>query len=342
MPELRRDPVIGRWIIIATDRVRRPGDFRLRPTIEEKSECPFCEGHESATTNELFAIRSPNSGKNQPGWSVRVVAGRIPILSREGEPNRHGKGMYDLMNGIGAHEVIIEAPKHVHGMSDLEPAQIEKVIETYIQRIRELEKDSRLKYVLIFKNHGVIAGPVKDVIRHTRSQLIAMPVVPKRVKEELEGARLYYQYKDRCVFCDLIREEQNKELRIVEENESFVVYCPFASVTPFEMKLLPKKHQTDFASLDRSQWSSLADILKRSLTRLSLALEDPPHNLILYSAPYRRKKRDGYWKTIDDDYHWHIEIMPRLSHVAGFEWGTGIYINPTSPEEAAELLREAL
>ncbi|MBN2097494.1 MAG: DUF4931 domain-containing protein, partial [Candidatus Omnitrophica bacterium] len=274
---------------------------------------------------------------NRPGWDVRVVSSIDPLLTCEGELGRRGKGMYDLMNGIGAHEVIIETPKHIGNIADLEEEQIAKAVDCYIERFIELKKDPRFKYVLMFKNYGRPAGG--GHLEHSRSQLIATPVNPKRVKEELSGARKYFEYKERCVFCDIVKQELAQQERVIEDIDGLVAISPFASRFPFETWIMPKEHCCDFFNIRPEHRRDLAGIIKRVTSKLKIALNDPPYNYILHTAPFRQPKT-GYWKTIEQDYHWHIEIMPRLTRVAGFEWGTGFYINPTPPEIAAEALRK--
>ena len=337
MPELRKDPVIGRWVIIATERAKRPEDFKVEKEEVPEGSCPFCEGNEKQTPPEIFAVRRSQTKPNQPGWDIRVFSNIAPLLKREGDLGRRGKGLYDLMNAIGAHEVVIETPKHIANIADLEEEQIVKVIDCYVERFSQLEKDERFKYVLIFKNYGRAAGG--GHLKHTRSQLIATPVNPKRVKEELVGARRYFEYKERCVFCDMLKQELKQKERVIIDIDGLVAISPFASRFPFEVWILPKEHCCDFFTIKPEQRRDLAGILKKIMSKLKVALNDPPYNYILHTAPFRRPKA-GYWKTVDEDYHWHIEIMPRLTRVAGFEWGTGFYLNPTSPEEATKILRE--
>lgn len=338
MPELRKDPIIGRWVIIATERAKRPDQFseETQGAPQEGSLCPFCENHESRTPPEIYAVRPTHSQSNGPGWQLRVVPSIAPFLKIEGDLERRGRGLYDLMNGIGAHEVVIEANQHTANMADLSQEQITKVITCYIDRINDLEKDKRFKYVLVFKNYGWIAGGGR--IKHSRSQLIATPVNPKRVKEELNGARHYYQYHERCIFCDLIRQELDSQERLILDIDGFIAIAPFASRFPFEVWILPKKHSSDFTRMEPSFRADLALVIKKVLSRIKKGLNDPPYNYVLHTAPFRRQKV-GYWKSIDEDYHWHIEIIPRLTKVAGFEWGTGFYICPLPPEQAAKFLR---
>ena len=342
MPQLRKDPVIGRWVIIATERAKRPGDFGVIKEKDDvtKGQCPFCEGHEKKTPPEIAAIRNNGSQPNEKGWEVRVVPSIAPLLKIEGEQDRHGVGIYDAMNGIGAHEIIIETPKHIANTSELTALQVEKILNIQIDRIKDLYRDERFKYALIFKNYGSAAGGSK--MSHARSQIIATPINPKRVKEELVGAKKYFDFKERCIFCDIIKQELKDGSRIVAEVDGFIILSPFAARFPFELWILPKKHSCDFYKLEKDEVAKLAVTLKIALCKLSKALNDPPYNYVIHTAPFRRQDKPDYWKTIDNDYHWHIEIMPRLTHVAGFEWGTGFYINPTPPEDAAKFLREAI
>ena len=338
MPELRKDPIIGRWVIIATDRAKRPNDFKQESAdMAEVTPCPFCEGNEHLTPPEIRVIRKAPAEPNTPGWDIRVVPNIHPVLRIEGQLNKRPHGIYDMMNGIGANEVIIETPEHKEHMSSLTSEQIAKVLTAYKERITDLEGDKRFKYVLIFKNHKPAAGSTK--IRHCRSQLIALPACPKSVKGELIGARKYFEYKDRCVFCDIISQEMQDKKRLILDIDGFVAIAPFAARFPFETWILPKKHSADFTSITDDNIKELGKILKETLLRMNKLLNDPPYNYIIHTAPYRRAK-EGYWGTIENDYHWHIEIMPRLTRVAGFEWGTGFYINPMPPEEAAGFLRE--
>jgi UDPglucose--hexose-1-phosphate uridylyltransferase len=283
-------------------------------------------------------LRDDKNSKDAPGWQVRVVPSISPLLRIEGKLNRRGEGIFDTMDAIGAHEIIIETPQHIAKISDLPLPQIRKVIRTYISRIIDLRKDKRFKYVMLFKNYGWEAGGSK--LKHSRSQLIATPVTPKRVKEELAEAKTYYNYRDRCLFCDIISQELQTGSRVVLESEHMLVIVPFAARFPFEMWILPKKHSCCFVHTEPNQWDDLAFALKDVLTRLDKVVGDTPYNYILHTAPFQREQKARYWKTINEDYHWHIEIMPRLTRVAGFEWGSGFYINPTPPEEAAKFLRE--
>jgi UDPglucose--hexose-1-phosphate uridylyltransferase len=337
MPELRKDPLVGRWVIIATERAKRPSDFTVSEQERAATSCVFCDGREHETPPERFALRPGSASPDTPGWQVRVVPNKYPALSSVGNPDREGLGMCDLMDGVGAHEVIVETPDHGRDLAELSEDQVARVLLTYRHRMEALREDRRLKYVLIFKNQGRAAGAS---LEHAHSQLIATPITPKRVKEKLVGAKRHYDYRRRCIFCDYIKQETDLfGERLVMDEEHFVVLSPFAARFPFEMWILPKRHAADYASISAREIADLASTLKRILLKLRLTLGNPPFNYVLHQAPFRRP-RGGYWTTIEEDYHWHIELIPRLTRIAGFEWGSGFYINPTPPEVAAETLRD--
>ncbi len=343
MPELRRDPIIGRWVIISTERAKRPDQFGGAAVEKEElglgEKCPFCEGNESMTPPEIYALRRPKSAPNTPGWDVRVVPSISPLLQIEGNLDRHGHGMYDLMNARGAHEVIIESPQHLRE-SQLSRDQVVKCVNVILDRIQDLEKDPGIKYVLVFKNYGQVAGG--GHIKHARTQLIGTPVNLKRVKEELAGAKAYYDYRERCIFCDIIKQETRTARRVIIENNNFIAISPFASRFPFETWILPKEHACDFHKIGRDKIPAFAEILGTVFARTRSVIGDFPFNFILHTAPFRRdSKKRGYWETIDQDFHWHFEILPILTRVAGFEWGSGFYINPLPPEDACKSVREA-
>jgi len=329
MPELRKDPIIGRWVIISTERGKRPTDFASVPPARSSNFCPFCVGNETKTPPEVYALRDPGTGPDTPGWKVRVVSNKFPALQIEGELNRQGEGIYDKMNGIGAHEVIIETPDHNKTLSDLDEETVAEVLSTWKERIIDLKKDERFKYIVIFKNHGEAAGAS---LEHSHTQLVAMPIIPKRVVEEIEGARKYYDFKERCIYCDIVSQELNDDVRVVSSNESFLAIEPFAARFPFETWILPKTHRPAFQEIEKTEIHHLARILKEILLKINAALNSPPYNFILHTLPLQGDNRSWY--------HWHLEIMPKLTKVAGFEWGSGFYINPTAPEEAARYLRE--
>jgi UDPglucose--hexose-1-phosphate uridylyltransferase len=330
VPELRKDPITGRWVIISTERRKRPTDFLLeRATIIGEEHCPFCDGHESLTPPEVLAYRPNGGAANGPGWDVRVVPNKFPALQVEGTLDRQGDGMFDRMNGIGAHEVIIETPDHQQTLALLPEPAVERVLWAWRDWVLDLKQDRRFRYILVFKNHGPSAGASMD---HPHSQLIALPIVPRQVRQEVDGARQHYQNKERCVFCDIIQQELRDQQRVIMENADFVALSPYAPRFPFETWLLPKQHGAFYENASQPLYGMLARMLKETLQRMNRALVSPSYNLIVHSSPFS--------EDTGEYYHWHVEIMPRLSKVAGFEWGTGFYINPTGPEEAAKVLRE--
>jgi len=326
MNELRRDPITGRWTIVFFDKVIPPSGFAVEQHAKNKDNCPFCWGNEAMTPPEIVAHRKFGH-ENGPNWSVRVVPNKFPALRVEGELNKEGIGVFDMMNGVGAHEVIVDSPDHFKDMADLSLAETEEVIWTYLARSTDLKRDKRFKYILIFKNYGRSAGAS---LEHPHSQLIALPIVPKRVQEEIDGAAKYYDYKERCVFCDIIREELTDKDRIIYNGDKFVAFCPYVSRFAYEVWILPKKHMSDFAGMERDCVSCFAKALRNSLAMIKGLLNDPSYNFIIHTSPINGHDRA--------DYHWHVEIMPKLSKVAGFEWGSGFYINPVPPEIAAKNL----
>jgi UDPglucose--hexose-1-phosphate uridylyltransferase len=339
MSELRWDPLKLHWVIIATDRGRRPRDFLVEPEKKEVTNCPFCYGNEDKTPGEIFAIR-PDGPPNSPDWQVRVIPNKYPALRIEGDLNNRGYGIYDVMNGIGAHEVVIETPDHDKGLADLSTAEITNVLIAYRSRYLDLRRDIRFRYMVLFKNHGELAGAT---LSHAHSQLIAVPLTPPVATTELKICRDFYASKERCIFCDLINFELAGGDRVVKEFANYVILTPYASCFPFELRLYPKRHAHDFALLNNWELADLAMALKDMLSRLKVVLKDPPYNFILHTSPplHQRLGKPEYWGSIEYDYHWHIELVPRLTKIAGFEWGTGFFINPTSPEDAATFLREA-
>jgi UDPglucose--hexose-1-phosphate uridylyltransferase len=330
VPELRRDPITGRWVIIATERAKRPTDFKIDSTVPHGAFCPFCPGNEDRTPPEVLGYRAGGSRPDTPGWSVRVVPNKFPALMIEGALGREGEGLYDRMNGVGAHEVIIETPDHARQMADLSEKEFESVLWAYRDRILDLRRDTRFRYVMVFKNHGAAAGAS---VEHTHSQLIALPIVPKTVLEEMKGALEYYNYKERCVYCDIVRQEQQDGRRVIYENSSFIVLAPYAPLFPFETWVLPRAHDAAFEDCQREEYALLANAMLTTLRRLKSVLAAPPYNFMLHMAPFNEPDSPHY--------HWHFEILPTLTKMAGFEWGSGFYINPTPPEEAARFLREA-
>ncbi len=329
MSEIRRDPIIGRWNIIVTDEPAGPEAFEVEDHKLSGTKCPFCYGNEAMTPPEIYVMRPSGSAPNGSGWNLRVVSNKFPALKIEGDIGRRGLGVFDLCNGVGAHEVIIETPDHHRQMTDLRLDEFEAVIKAFKARSLDLRGDRRFRYTLIFKNFGLSAGAS---LEHTHSQLIALPIVPKRVQEELRGAERYFEFRERCAYCDMLSQELQEDERVVCENRSFVAFCPYMSSFPFEIWIIPKEHRGDFAQINTEAIVDFARILKEILTRLRIALSDPSYNFIIHTAPIEPRERE--------EYHWHLELIPKLTKVAGFEWGSGFYINPSPPELAAKALRD--
>ncbi len=319
-----------RWVIIATERAARPTDFKHEEIeVNDLDLCPFCAHREQLTPPEIFAIREPGTAPNGPGWRVRVVSNKFPALRIEGHTERTEVGIFTRMDGVGAHEVIVETPDHHTHLGLLRVEHVADVIRAYLQRYVDLQGDRRFEYALLFRNHGRSAGAS---LSHPHSQLIALPIVPKRVAEEMNAAEGYFGRHGACIYCTMLAQEQEARERLVFENDQFTVLEPYASRTPFETWIVPKVHQADFGSLGPGQEWLLAEALREALLRLHTCLANPPYNFIIHTLPYHGEQRHAY--------HWHIEITPQLTRVAGFEWGSGFYINPVTPEAAARYLRE--
>lgn len=329
MPELRRDPFIGRWVIIATERSKRPNAFSIRREQQGSTPCPFCPGNEDKTPPEIVAYGAPKRERNKPGWWVRVVPNKYPALQIEGDLHRTGEELFDKMDGTGAHEVIVETEDHAKLFEELPEDRMRDVMWAWRDRLLDLKKDPRFQYIMLFKNSGAAAGAS---IQHAHSQLIALPMVPIRVRQKLRGSEDYFEKRGRNIFDEIIRAEKEKGVRVVAENEDFIALMPFAARFPFETWVLPKSLESHFEAMKDGQYVSLARIMKSVLGRMNKALDYPPFNFMIHNAPLK-------WASLEH-YSWHIEIIPKLVQTAGFEWGTGFYINPVSPEEAARHLRE--
>ena len=335
--ELRFCPIRHRWTIVAPEPTRRLNEHRLmngEDAVSAKND-PFAPGNESQTPPEIF--RLPAGGQK---WQVRVFANSSPVLRVEGEVVREAVGLNDTVSGVGAHEIIVETPSSNQQLADLSVEEIVLVLQAYRARLLDLRRDLRLRYVLIFKNKGREAGAS---VAHAHSQLIATPIIPTTVVQELSSCREHYSQRERCLFCDIIRQEQRLSERICLETDRYIAMAPFAASSPFETWILPKKHRHDFALSTDDELRGAAAILRDVLRRIRTVLDDPPYNLVLHTSPnpHPRPGRPDYWSTIEEDYHWHFGFAPRTNLLAGFEWGSGYSINPTPPEEAARLLSEA-
>ena len=329
MSEFRWDPVLDRWVIMASERAARPTDFPVERRQPVGGFCPFCEGNEDRTPSEIAAVRQNDTLPDKPGWLARVVPNRFPAL-RSGEVLvESGDDLYRLMTGLGVHEVIIENPGHIVSLCEMGTSGMREVFLLYRRRMSALKKDRRLLCAVLFKNVGAAAGAS---LEHSHSQLIAMPVVPRSVRAEIEGARRFLETHGRCIFCSMIEKELAVGERLVAESEHFLALAPFASRFPFETWILPKVHLSHFEEQPADTFGDLAQLLHNLLLRLDAALDSPAFNYIIHTAPFNHEEKEPY--------HWHIEVIPRVTRIAGFEWGTGFYINPILPESATAFLRE--
>ncbi|MBI5167659.1 MAG: galactose-1-phosphate uridylyltransferase [candidate division NC10 bacterium] len=328
MGELRKDPVVDRWVIIDPQRVERGALFQMEePAGRVEKPCPFCQGSEGETPSEIFVLGEPGRKPNDKGWWVRVIPDKNPILRIEGGLERRAEGMFDLMNAVGAHEIVIETPDHYGDWSSLEDVQMRRILETYRARSLDLRNDRRFRQVMVVKNHGRAVS----LFEHPHSHIVAFPVVPKGIEEEIQGVISYYRRKERCVFCDILKEELRMGRRSIFESRGFLAFAPFASRFPFETWILPKRHSPDFGEIKGEEIADLARTLKATMGMAFQTLANLSCSLIMHTGPLHEYSRP--------EYHWHMEIVPRLSKVAGFEWGTGFFVNPIPPEEAAARLK---
>ncbi|MGD0781620.1 MAG: DUF4921 family protein [Candidatus Aminicenantales bacterium] len=336
--ELRRDPAGGNWVIIAPDRANRPDEFRpraVRPAGGSAASCPFCPGREARTPPEVAAVRPPSSPPDGPGWRVRVVPNKFPALSRAGgHPEMRTGGLFQGLDGVGVHEVVIETPDHAADFSSLSPGAAGEVVRTWRDRLRALAAEPSCAYVQLFKNYGRAAGAS---LSHLHSQVVALPVVPGRIREEIGLAARFHAANGACLHCRVIAEETALAKRVILRDADFIATAPYASRFPYEIHIHPLRHAARFTSAEDGETGALAALLRVVLGRLRRALDDPPFNLLLHQSPPVRK---AGLSAGDESpaYHWHIEILPVLTRVAGFEWGTDIHINPIPPEAAAERL----
>lgn len=339
MSLLRKDPVSDCWVIIAEERINRPGADRTeKPIPTDPSDCPFCPGHEDQTPIEIRALRPDGMSPNTDEWSIRVIPNKYAALQTEGDVDRRGIGLYSEMNGIGAHEVVIDSPIHDAQLHEMSDQHLTDLIGVYHERVCDLSRDPRFRYIQIFRNFGIRAGASID---HPHTQIMALPIVPRWVKEELHSAKDHWERTERCLFCDIINQEKESGERVVHENDDFLSFNPFASKFPYETWIFPKAHCADVRELTGATTPSLIDALRSTLGALAHSLDNPPYNMVLHSAPFAVQDSTLLANTAAD-YHWHIEIIPRLTTPGGFEWGTGFHINPVAPETASVVLRQTL
>ncbi|MFQ5648632.1 MAG: DUF4931 domain-containing protein [bacterium] len=336
--QFRRDPVTGRWAIILSndlDIEDLVGADQKTRRKRKQNVSKYCAGFEAETPPEIFAIRDEGTQRNEPGWKVRVLPYTQPFIQIHGDLNNRGIGLYDVIDGIGAHELVIESPHPGEDIHDMSPEQVQNVLLAYRARILDLKRDTRFRYVMVHKNYGEREGELKD---HAHSHIIATPITPARVKVELLNAMEHYKYKERCLFCDIIFQELSDDERVITQNEQFVAVSPFASRAPFSVWILPKKHETFFEW--NSEYRHLAKILQQVLVKIKHILSDPPFVMALHTGPNMIKgQHRGYWKSLEKDYHWYFEITPRFRTYTSFEIGSGFQVNAVSPERATKILK---
>jgi len=334
--ELRRDPLDGRGVIIAPGRTARPNDFRLEQAgriRDSRATCPFCAGRESETPPEIEAVRKNGSAPDRPGWKVRVVPNKFPALSPSrgaAAAERFIRGIAE--EGIGVHEVVVDSPDHDREWADMPAARLRDIFGVFRSRLRALESRPEIRYVQLFKNRGAEAGAS---LRHPHTQILALPIVPRQVRDEMTALKKRFRADGGCFFCRLAETEAAGP-RLIALNRSFVALAPFASRFAYEIHVLPKRHAPRFAETTNEELAALAPMMKSIFLRLRRAAGDPPFHLVLRQAPTPGK---GAASDLEVSAHWRFEILPILGRVAGFEWGTGFFINPVFPEQAAAALR---
>ncbi|MFH0887359.1 MAG: galactose-1-phosphate uridylyltransferase [bacterium] len=326
MPELRKNIATNEWVILAIERAKRPEEFSKKENFAahmpaHRDDCPLCSGNEHMTPPDIYQIGKP--------WSIRVVPNKYPALSGGQTPKLFSDGVIQTMNGVGNHEVIIEIPKHNISIPMMDNSQIENLIKTYYARYTGLKSLPYIKHVIIFKNYGPEAG---TSLEHSHSQVIAMPIVPHPVESRLAYALKYFEKENECVFCRMIKDELKLKDRIVVESDNFVALIPYAANSPFHTWLMPKRHMSEFDEINEKEIKDLARVLKDYLYRICQGLGNPSYNLVIRSSPCG----EGSSKS----FHWYMAFVFRLTQMAGFEMGSGMFINTSLPDNDAEYLRD--
>ncbi len=328
MPELRQNFFTKEWVIIATERAKRPEELvthRPKQTVPAFVEsCPFCPGNESKTPPEV--MRFPNN-TSEP-WAVRVIPNKFAALDSSAQPTRNLQHLRRRVNGFGFHEVIIDSPDHSACMALLPDAHVAGILGVYKERYNALSTDHRINHVTIFKNHGADAGAS---LQHAHSQLIATPVIPSQVRHRLLEALRHYDDVGECMFCHMVEREVEDQTRVVLKSEFFVAMEVFASATPFATHIFPLRHMASFGEITAAEISDLGRVLRNLLAKIYVGLENPDLNFTVRSGP------SDYVGA--RHFHWYVSVIPRLTRVAGFELGSGMFINTVLPEAAAEFLR---
>ena len=328
MPELRQNRFTKEWVIMATERARRPEEMRVKREAPPQlahyvATCPFCPGNEHLAPPEVVRFSQPDGR-----WTVRVVPNKFAALNREGEPTWKIERSRRTINGVGIHDVIVETPDHALTTAQLPPEQVRTILECYRQRFHAISDDPRVVHITIFKNHGVSAG---TSLEHPHSQLIGTPVISSQVRQRLYEALRHFDSFGECMFCSMMKEELTEDKRVVMTSEHFVVIEPFASATPFATYIYPRRHSASFGDVRDDELSDLSRVLRTMLAKLYIGLDNPDFNYTIRTAPAETAGVKYY--------HWYLSIIPRLTRVAGFELGSGMFINTVLPEQATVFLR---
>jgi UDPglucose--hexose-1-phosphate uridylyltransferase len=335
MQQFRQNPITGQWVILAENRGGRPQEVDIQQIVRPQSVCPFCEGHEERTPDEVFAIRAQDSKPNGPGWRVRVVPNKYPALEAEEinpspqpSPTR-GEGAGKLP-AAGVHEIVIESPRHLESITQLSDGQVAEILEAYRQRLTALRQTKKYHAAVIFKNGGPAAG---STLVHLHSQLMALRIGGPAIGDRLLRFQSHAERFGQCPLCQTLGQMGGDDQWVVAATPNFVAYCPFASRFAYEMWIAPRQHAAHFNTAGAEDMSELSGLLRTVLVKLERIVKLPAYNYIVHTAPFDTSGSDHY--------HWHIEILPRTTSLAGFELGAGCYINTVPPERAAAALREA-
>jgi UDPglucose--hexose-1-phosphate uridylyltransferase len=332
MPEFRRNPITGQWVILAANRGARPQEMVVEHIAADRTNCPFCEGREKTTPGEVLALRPPGSAADSPGWQVRVVPNKFPALDPVQSTWLADSQLspVDVFPGDGLHEVIVEAPIHLNSVTQLNDLQFADVLGVYRQRLAALKESKTYRQTLLFKNAGPSAGAT---LSHIHSQLIATTAQPRAFADRSAQFRLHAENHGVCVGCKMVDEAIADATRLVAQSPNFAAFCPFASRFAYETWIMPRQHRSHFGETQPESLPELAALFREVLVKLERIVKLPAYNYIIHTAPFDT--------AAPDHYHWHIEILPRIANLAGFELGTGCFINTVPPEQAAAALREA-
>lgn len=334
MPEFRKDIITDDWVIIATERAKRPEDFtkHIDDQVSRSRECPFDPGNEELTPPEILRVdKKGNIVDKNSDWQIRIVPNKFPALVNDATTKKGFDGFYSNMGSFGMHEVVVNTPEHITSLNDLDAFQLKLMIKVYKLRIKMLKNNTKLKSIIVMLNQGVQAGAS---LEHSHSQIFALPLIPHKLKRELEGTKRYYKKKGKCALCYMIEHEKSESKRVVFENKHFIIIEPYASKGPFETWIIPKRHYSNFEEISEREIDSFTECLKLILELFDKDLQNPSFNYYIHTGPINGKPIKHF--------HWHFEFIPKMSIKAGFEIATGIHISITSPEASADFFRKKL